>query len=133
MIYWRTSPAAETVDLKSIQAEFESQVRYALRGRKCYSNITMKRLLGVASALTCALAAPLSAQALPAYATLIAMDHCEYLSYGWTWSDAMSQALSDNYHWFDDMKADGERSNQAIIIAIDKKCSGLNKAAFAKR
>ena len=93
----------------------------------------MKRLIGIASALTCALAAPLAAQAIPTYATLIARDHCEYLSYGWGWSDSMSQALSDNYHWFDDMKVDGDRANKAIVIAIQQKCKALNDAAFAIR
>ena len=28
-LFWRTSPAEETIDLKSIQAGFESQVRHA--------------------------------------------------------------------------------------------------------
>ena len=94
----------------------------------------MKRLIGIASAITCAFAAPAAVQALPTYATLIAMDHCQYLSYGWGWSDAMSQALSDNYYlWADDMRRDGERSNRAIVVAIEERCSALNATAFAAR
>ena len=94
----------------------------------------MKRLIGIASAITCAFAAPAAVQALPTYASLIAMDHCQYLSYGWTWDDAISQALSDNYDlWGAEMDADGERSNRAIAVAINERCGSLNSAAFNAR
>ena len=93
----------------------------------------MKRLLGIASALTCALAAPLSAQALPTYATMIAMDHCQYLSYGWSWDDAMGQALLDNSHWMDDMNRHGDNANRSVVIAINEYCPTLNRAAFNNR
>lgn len=94
----------------------------------------MKRILGIAAALTCAFGAPAAVQALPTYAVLIAMDHCQYLQYGWTWNDAIAQALRDNYDlWGDDMRADGERSNRAISVAINERCSSLNSAAFNAR
>ena len=94
----------------------------------------MKRLIGIVSALTCAFAAPAAVQALPTYASLIAMDHCQYLSYGWSWDDAIGQAMSDNYSlWGDEMRADGERSNRAIVVAINERCSSLNSAAFNAR
>ena len=93
----------------------------------------MKGLLGLASAAVCALAIPVSVQALPVYATLIARDHCEYLSYGWGWNDAISQALSDNSHWFDDIELDGDRAHDSIVIAINKECRALNRAAFTNR
>ena len=94
----------------------------------------MKGLIGIASALTCAFAAPAAVQALPTYASLIAMDHCQYLSYGWSWDDAIEQALRDNYSlWGDEMRADGDRSNRAISVAINERCSSLNSAAFNAR
>ena len=69
-------------------------------------------------------------QALPTYATLIARSHCQYLAYGTSWDDAMSQSFRDYDHWMDEITRDGNMAYRAIQIAIDEECPTLNDRAW---
>ena len=93
----------------------------------------MKTIIGTLAAITCSLAAPLDALAIPTYAWIVARDHCEYLAAGWHWDDASSQALRDNIHWLDEMNADGPNASRVIALAIRNECPALNSHAFANR
>ena len=90
----------------------------------------MKQILAALAAIGCSFAAPLDALALPAYAAIIAQDHCEYLHAGFSWEDATRQALNDNKHWLTEIRADGKRAAKVIQLAIHKECYDLNKTRF---
>ena len=90
----------------------------------------MNKLFAALAAIGCSFAAPLDALALPTYAAIIAQDHCEYLHAGFSWKDALSQALNDNKHWRVEINADGERAAKIIQLAIHKECYDLNKTRY---
>jgi len=94
----------------------------------------MKRILLASLVLTAAVAAPSQpAQALPVWANLIAQSHCEYLSMGFTWDEAIDQALRDRSHWRSEMSAAGSNAGAILNAAVNQHCFGINNAAFSKR
>ena len=92
----------------------------------------MKLFTTIAAAAVTFAAAPV--HALPTWANAYARSHCEYLSMGATWEQAVSQAIQDNMHWraeMDRAKANGLLGKTLNAAAVST-CRALDDEAWVK-
>ena len=77
----------------------------------------IKGILATAAALTCCMGIQHSAKSAPAWMTLTAKDHCEYLALGVPHDQAMQMALNDNSLWVEEIKTSYAISNEGTVKA----------------
>lgn len=70
-------------------------------------------------------------QAYPIWATAIATDQCQYIADGYTWDDAIDQALQDNIRYADEFTTN-KNASKFIVEAGYQICPELLRKAFAE-